>query len=79
MNCLNKKYEKNYNEYKVVGFLKRPTKEDQMIIAKSFISEYLTNKLPKNEYVKLIIEGAKEKDLPKEYINKIVSQTRLNG
>lgn len=44
------------------------------ITAKTLISNKICNKLPTKEHLDKIIEGAKQHELPKDYIEKIEKQ-----
>lgn len=64
-------YEKGYEELEVTVY-----NEDQEILstAKTFISNKICDKLPAENYLNKIIEGAKQHKLPEDYIKKIEKQ-----
>lgn len=70
-----KGHEEGYNERDVAVY----DEEDKLfIIAKTFTSKQISENAPKKDYVKLIIEGAKENDLPETYIQQVIESSNYH-
>jgi hypothetical protein len=67
--CLKKEYEQGYDDIEVW------VDSDNMgkIIAKTFVSKSLTEANPSSEYVDVIVRGARENQLPDDYIAKYLN------
>ncbi len=70
-----KEDEKGYKDEEVIVY----ENDNKFIIAKTFISKDISNDFPSKEYVNLIIEGAKEKQLPEEYIQHIIKISNIKN
>jgi hypothetical protein len=66
------KIEKGYEIKEIAVFLQND--EAKFIVANTFISSDLSKNPPAKEYVDLIVRGAKEHDLPDDYIRQITKK-----
>lgn len=66
-----RKYEKGYEELEVTVYNEN---QESLFTAKTFISSKICDKLPTKDYLGKIIEGAKQHEIPEDYISKIEKQ-----
>jgi len=66
-----RKHEKGYEKLEVAVY---DENQEVLFTAKTFISNKICDKLPTKDYLDKIIEGAKQHELPKDYIEKIEKQ-----
>jgi gamma-glutamylcyclotransferase (GGCT)/AIG2-like uncharacterized protein YtfP len=66
-----KECEKGYNEQEILVF---DENRKMLLIAKTFISNKICDKLPTKDYMDKIIEGAKQHELPEDYIKNLEKQ-----
>ncbi len=70
-----RKCEIGYDEQEVVVC---DENQEMLVIAKTFISNKICDKLPTKEYLDRIIEGAKQHELPEDYIKNLEEQLTQN-
>lgn len=63
--------EKGYFEHEVTVYNE---KKEILTSAKTFVSDKICDRLPNKEYLNIIIDGAKQNKLPKDYIEKLEIQ-----
>lgn len=70
-----KKYEKGYEELEVTVY---DENQEGLFTAKTFISNKICDKLPTKEYLDKIITGARQHELPEDYIHNLETQAIVN-
>ncbi len=65
------KHEKGYEELEVIVY---DENQEILFTAKTFISNKICDKLPTKEYLNIIIDGAKQHELPEDYVHKLEIQ-----
>ncbi len=66
-----REFEKGYFEREVIVYNE---KQELLAIAKTFVSDKICDKLPTKKYLNIIIDGAKQHELPEDYIQKLKIQ-----